>query len=547
MSSLLQTILKSRRVNRRATGRGELPFHTSVRGTSRKGKSTWVLEQIVAESLRDRYRFTAVIDPVRTLAEKAVQWALYFGFEPADVVIDDMTDLDHPLQIELLGRSDDPNPRIRSAENRQLRSVFIDLLALSSSSDIQLLQTVKELLNLVGVVFQYQREPLPQWMIPQILVPSSPGFKPFKDGCENAAARRKLELIESLWKQSKVEYSRYVLPTLRRLEELFEDDAVKARILGTPYDVRPLIERGGLYVMLGGEGDRISRAAVNILMRRRNLELGRIARSRFVAGLPTPMDVVVDEWQNMQLLQALELVDLNTLLRTGAQWTYVTQNDDTGDDLLNDQFQNACSRQITFYCSSHTVARRAAESMITAIDPLKPRRVLEKKRRVVVDYETLDTESEGFDAEGNSTGIRKGKASRPIYGDEIDRVEELESLTDQLTMLEVAIRRLGIGEYFEVMDGVVTGPNYKPMSGNPWRSDAYGRLKYEDQYQALIASGVLSSALDLAAWTNEPPPGTEPPKAPPPPPPVKPEPKPKSPKKPKGDQGKSGKKGRSST
>jgi hypothetical protein len=506
-------------VGRIATG-SALPYHTSVRGTSRKGKSEWLLSNVLLPSLRDSMRLTALIDPASDLCVKAVAWAIHLGYAPEDIVVDDIDDIFHVLPITLIGVSDHPDARVRSAENRQFRTEFIDIVGMSShTEDIHSLQTVKELLNLVALVYQYQKEVIPQAFVHHILMPESPWFKRYYDNCTDKYARLRMGMIQGLWRaQNKSEYYRYVLPTLRRLEEILEDEAIKCRLHGKPYDLEPLIERGGFYGMKSTQGGPIGRTAQTFLIRNRNLEFGRIARRRKARkGVTTPADICVDEWKAVAAVHELEVVNLNTLLKLETQWCYSTQNDDIGEPLLNDSFQQACTRQITFFCSGTEVVRRAAESMVTAIDFFKVKRQRERTRTKVVGFDKIPTTTKGrtVDHDGHRrTTESENVRYEPVNQDVTEYEDEFFDVREQLTQLEILVKSLQVGQYLEVFDGAVSGPLYQPMM--TFRGDP--QEYFDEQYQWL-RENVLHAATSEPSDDDTPP--AVPTPSPPPPPPAR--------------------------
>lgn len=178
MKDTLAKTLKTPPPPARKAKRAGLPYHTSYRGTTRKGKTVAMLRDQVFKSLLAEDRLTVVIDPAFEFGMEAAVLARRLGYAPEDIWINNLDDFHHVVPIELIGVSDHPDPLIRSALCRRFRQEFVSLIGWATNTeDIQTLQTVKFCLNLIGLVYQYQRERMDQRDIVTILMPGTAQFQ----------------------------------------------------------------------------------------------------------------------------------------------------------------------------------------------------------------------------------------------------------------------------------------------------------------------------------------------------------------------------------
>src|SRR5205085_7528947 len=107
----------------------------------------------------------------------------------------------------------------------------------------------------------------------------------------------------------------------------------------------------------------------------------------------------------------------------GVNWVWAGPFPTTRDEEMDEELHNICDEMIGMRMNSHAAAEKFAKNLMD-IDPMRVKRVVERKKKVIVDYDEIHTESHGYDEDGHKTGRRTGVTFRPRHGDEIEKVEE---------------------------------------------------------------------------------------------------------------------------
>lgn len=475
-------------------------LNTIYVATTQFGKSSAVLAREIAPLLEAMFCFLAVFDPKRTLGMKAAELALAIGIEPELIVVEDLTSLRFGLPVAVLTRSSSDDPLVRKAENRAALADLADTITLNSGIDINSTIMVKEwVLKLGGA---WQATTFPQSYLPSTFRPGSKRFAEIKEATDDES-RFWMQTLEDIKKRNPVEYYKIAGPLSRRIDDVFDDPAVAVRLEGEPYDLESLIERQGVFIMLGGEVETISKAAVTFLMRTVNQRLIRISKRHWARhATKLPMRTIIDEFQAYNLLGQPELDALSQTTGMGLTHVLICQNPDLGDEKPTDDLFQNCPMHVWGHCESQSVAARGARDLQTDYDPKKVKRQREHQRQIVVDWDPHEYTVTGKskDSEGNEReDERKQIQWRPRHETVTDYEDEYYRPDELRTLREVDLMTTDVGWFWFKRKGRVAGPVYVPELEDPWVYPAdpewgipsLGEEMYAEHVAWLRSSGIV--------------------------------------------------------
>jgi len=272
-----------------------------------------------------------------------------------NVLIDRISDLDHPLRYGLLRPSTHSDPLKRAQENQRLAKLFVEVMMRRRGGEIAGSPLMEEWIMALLMLFLYQGRAKSPDVIPFGFMPGTATFRALLRDCTLPEIRHKFEQLEKLNPRA---LRAEVGSALRLVEGVFRNREFLVRC-GGGEEITKFLQAGGKLIVERGDADE---DVTRIVMGGISQLVTQHCESR--ARPFPPMAIGLDECTNARTAGTFEEKKAGETRKYGLNWWFICQH----PNFPNPEgfFQN-CQEKHFYRTGDYTLAHKLAAFVASAL------------------------------------------------------------------------------------------------------------------------------------------------------------------------------------